>query len=338
MRLLHLGWQQSAALCLLLTVIALALRRFPRLELIRSFAREFSFVMALFGLWQYVGHYVRTHSDGAMERAEQVQRWQAQMHLPDELHLQHLVLPHHWLVRSVNGYYAGAHLTGMACFLIWVWWRHRPDFHRVRNTVAASTLLYLVVQSVPVAPPRLLPGGGFVDTALSYGQSVYGPYEDTSRLIPTLPPREHSARSGSTAAGCSRSSSSSARSHCFFASVPIATSPAELGSPSAPSPASSFGSAPRSCSRSAFASPRHSRRPTGRSQGSSRCCSGGICRHSRSSTGSRSQPNSKANEQSAAKCPPSPTTPFPPLHRPTCSTAPESRQHSTGRQAMVVMM
>ena len=176
MRLLHLGWQQSAALCLLLTVTALALRRFPRLELIRSFAREFSLVMALFGLWQYVGHYVRTHSDGAMERAEQVQRWQAQMHLPDELHLQHLVLPHHWLVRSVNGYYAGAHLTGMACFLIWVWWRHRPDFHRVRNTVAASTLLYLVVQSVPVAPPRLLPGGGFVDTALSYGQSVYGPY------------------------------------------------------------------------------------------------------------------------------------------------------------------
>jgi hypothetical protein len=176
MHLLHLGWQQSAALCLLLAVTALALRRFPRLELIRSFAREFSLVMALFGLWQYVGHYVRTHSDGAMDRAERVQRWQVRLHLPDELALQHLVLPHHWLVRAVNGYYAGAHLTGMAFFLIWVWWRHRPNFHRVRNTVAASTLLYLVVQSVPVAPPRLLPGGGFVDTALSYGQSVYGPY------------------------------------------------------------------------------------------------------------------------------------------------------------------
>ena len=176
MQLLHLGWQQSAALCALLTVTAVVLRWFPRVELIRSFAREFAFVLALFGLWQYIGHYVHTHSDGAMERAERVQRWQARLHLPDEQALQLSVLPHEWLVRAVNGYYAGAHLTGMTLFLIWVWWRHRPAFRRVRNTVAASTLLYLVVQSVPVAPPRLLPGGGFVDTALLYGQSVYGPY------------------------------------------------------------------------------------------------------------------------------------------------------------------
>jgi len=30
------------------------------------------------------------------------------------------------------------------------------------------------VQMVPVAPPRMLPG--FVDTALAYGQSIYGPF------------------------------------------------------------------------------------------------------------------------------------------------------------------
>jgi hypothetical protein len=176
MELLHLGWRQSAALCALLTVTAVVLRPVPRTEVIRSFAREFAIMMALFGLWQYVGRYVRTHSDGAMERARDVQHLQVRMHLPDELALQSVMLPHPWLVQVVNAYYASAHLTGMAIFLVWVWWRHREDFGRVRNTVATSTLLYLLVQSVPVAPPRLLTGGGFVDTALLYGQSVYGSY------------------------------------------------------------------------------------------------------------------------------------------------------------------
>lgn len=176
MQLLHLGWQQSTALCALLTLTALVSRRFPRAELIRSFAQEFAIVMALFALWQYVGRYVRTHSAGAMERAVQIQDMQAWLRLPNELTLQGWVLPHSWLVRVINAYYASAHLTGMALFLIWVWWRHRASFARVRNTVAGCTLIYLLVQSVPVAPPRLLPDGGFVDTALFYGQSVYGEY------------------------------------------------------------------------------------------------------------------------------------------------------------------
>jgi hypothetical protein len=174
--LLHLGWQQSAALCLLLTAIALVSRPFPRAELVHSFAREFAVVLALFGSWQYIGHYVRTHSAGAMDRAREVQDLQAWLHLPDERLLQLKVLPHEWLVRGINGYYASMHLTGMSLFLVWVWWRHRESFGQVRNTVAGSTLLCLVVQSIPVAPPRLLPGGGFVDTALVYGQSVYGTY------------------------------------------------------------------------------------------------------------------------------------------------------------------
>jgi len=174
--LLHLGWQQSAALCALLTVTAIVLRRVPRAEMVYSFAREFAVVLALFGLWQYVGHYVRTHSAGAMERAREVQDLQAWLHLPNELTMQQAVLPHPWLVQVLNAYYASAHLTGMTLFLLWVWWRHRESFALVRNTVAGSTLLCLVVQSVPVAPPRLLEGAGFVDTALLYGQSVYGTY------------------------------------------------------------------------------------------------------------------------------------------------------------------
>jgi hypothetical protein len=39
--------------------------------------------------------------------------------------------------------------------------------------VALFTGASLLLQLIPVAPPRLLPGTGLVDTAVRYGQSVY---------------------------------------------------------------------------------------------------------------------------------------------------------------------
>jgi hypothetical protein len=200
MHYLHPSWQLSATLCTLLTVLALSLYLLGRVRplgrvavAVRSFAREFAIVMALLGLWQYVGHLVRTHSAGAMHRADQVESLQNWLHLPDQLALQHWVLPHSSLVQAMNGYYAFAHLNGMTGFLIWVWWRRRERFRTVRNTVVLSTLVCLLVQMIPVAPPRLLPGGGYVDTALAYGQSVYGDYASGVASQLTAMPSVHVA-------------------------------------------------------------------------------------------------------------------------------------------------
>ena len=173
------SWQLSATVTGVLVALGVALRVTRRGPAVQAFSREFAVVMALLGLWQYVGGQVRTRSAGAFHRAGQIQVWQHRMHLPSEITLQKLVLGHPLLVQAMNLYYATAHLNGMAAFLLWVWWRGRrsnqPEaFHRVRNVVAASTLICLLVQLVPVAPPRLLPG--YLDTALAYGQSVYGPY------------------------------------------------------------------------------------------------------------------------------------------------------------------
>jgi hypothetical protein len=52
--------------------------------------------------------------------------------------------------------------------------RHREAYPRWRNIGAFMTGVSLLIQMVPVAPPRLLPQLGFVDTAVLYGQSVYG--------------------------------------------------------------------------------------------------------------------------------------------------------------------
>ena len=66
-----------------------------------------------------------------------------------------------------------AHLTGMAIFLVWLWLRHRDRYPQWRNTVAIFTGIALLIEMIPVAPPRLIGGAGLVDTAQIYGQSVY---------------------------------------------------------------------------------------------------------------------------------------------------------------------
>jgi PAP2 superfamily protein len=174
---LHPSLELSIFSALALGLAALALRRFrPGAGAARSFAREFAVVMALQALWQYVGREVRTRSAGAMERAQEIDRLERTLHLPSELSLQHAVLTHEWLAQAMNVYYATVHLDGTFVFLFWVWWRRRERFRAVRNTLVVTTLTCLLLQMIPVAPPRLLPGAGFVDTGLRFGQSVYGPY------------------------------------------------------------------------------------------------------------------------------------------------------------------
>lgn len=175
-------WQLSFSVAgVLLTVVvvgSLVGRRRPsaRLAVVTAFAREFTVVMSLLGLWQFVGSAVHTKVVGAMGRGRWIHAWEATWHLPSERALQSAAdaVPH--LMRIADVYYAYAHLNGMALLVLWLWWRHREVYPRVRSVIILSTLACFLVQVVPVAPPRLLPDLGFVDTALRDGRSVYGPF------------------------------------------------------------------------------------------------------------------------------------------------------------------
>jgi hypothetical protein len=178
LELLHPSWQLSVLTAAALGVLAVAGRRSarPGWRTAAAFGQEFALVMSLLAVWQLVGSSVHTRAAGAMERARDVWQLERWLHLVSEADVQRLVLPHPWLVEAVDQYYAYAHLNGMALFLVVMWWRHRDVYPRIRLSVVLSTLACLLVQIVPVAPPRLLPDLGFVDTALLRGESVYGPY------------------------------------------------------------------------------------------------------------------------------------------------------------------
>ncbi|MFF4652519.1 phosphatase PAP2 family protein [Streptomyces sp. NPDC001380] len=136
--------------------------------------REAGTLLALFALWQLAGHLSLMGADHALDRARRIHRAELALGLPDEASWQRAVLPYPWLVKAANYYYAVLHFGAMIALLLWVFLRHRRRYAWVRTTVVLVTAACLLVQFVPVAPPRMLPGSGFVDVAVQYGQSVYG--------------------------------------------------------------------------------------------------------------------------------------------------------------------
>src|SRR5438034_4261877 len=173
---LALSWEEAGISAACLAAAAVAARRSGRPALVTAagFARETAVVLALFGLWQLAGSFVLMGPDGAVDRGQWI--WQAEraVHMPGETVVQLAFLPHPLIVQALNLYYAGLHFVVVIGCLIWVYVWHRRQYPQVRTTLVLFTAAALLVQLIPVAPPRMLPGDGMIDTAVRYGQSVYG--------------------------------------------------------------------------------------------------------------------------------------------------------------------
>ncbi|MDP9092795.1 MAG: phosphatase PAP2 family protein [Actinomycetota bacterium] len=169
-----LTWQQAAVLSAALGLAALAVShaREARIHRLFPIAREAATISALYGLWQLAGSLSVLGTSGAFARAESVLDLEQWIHLPSEASVQRLVEHSSILVQACNLYYATMHFGGLFLFLLWLFLRHREHYRRTRLTLVLVTLTCLLVQLVPVAPPRLL--AGFTDTATQFGQSVYG--------------------------------------------------------------------------------------------------------------------------------------------------------------------
>jgi hypothetical protein len=138
------------------------------------FAREAGVVIALYALWQLAGNLAAGGFHGAVAHAWWIWHTERSLGLPSELSVQRLLLPHPLLSRVAGLYYATMHFGMLIAMLIWLFVRHRDAYPTVRNAMAASTAICLLISFIPVAPPRMLTSLGFVDLAARYGESVYG--------------------------------------------------------------------------------------------------------------------------------------------------------------------
>jgi len=176
----------AAALVAVAVAVRPARRRWS--DLVAAGAVEAALVCGLFALWQLANSVAHHHVAGGVANGQWIWHAERWLHVPSETTLQGLVLPHSSVVRASNYYYATAHLTGMVVFLVWLWLRHREHYPRWRTTMAIFTGLALLVQTIPVAPPRLISGTNLVDTAQMFNQSVYQVFDfaDQYAAMPSI--------------------------------------------------------------------------------------------------------------------------------------------------------
>jgi hypothetical protein len=120
----------------------------------------------------------------AYHNAAEVWHFERWAHLPNELAEQRAVLTVEQLTEFANTYYAVVHWPATIAFLIWMYLRRPMLYPAVRRAMIAMTGVGLVIHlAFPLAPPRMMSGLGFVDTAARYGPNPYGDDPEHGTLV-----------------------------------------------------------------------------------------------------------------------------------------------------------
>ncbi|MDX5575126.1 phosphatase PAP2 family protein [Streptomyces sp. ID01-9D] len=144
--------------------------------------REFLLVAGLFLAYKFGRQAANGHVEEAFRNAGNVWDLERALHLPGEGAVQGLLLHSGPLIHAANTYYATVHFPATVLFLVWLFWRRPRHYVWARRVLAALTAAALVLHILfPLAPPRMLPVAGMVDTGQVYGPTVYGqtPATDT---------------------------------------------------------------------------------------------------------------------------------------------------------------
>jgi hypothetical protein len=131
----------------------------------RRVAWEVALILTAISLYFGVRGLMATRIDLAYRNAERVIDLEQSAGVFAEPGLQNAIVGHGWLVDAVSYVYIYGHWPVVAATLLWLLLRHGDEYSRFRNAILISGAIGLVIFAVfPVAPPRFLPGYGFVDT------------------------------------------------------------------------------------------------------------------------------------------------------------------------------
>jgi hypothetical protein len=156
-----------------------------------SLLRELSLVVALLLVYKYGRFLGRDHVDAALRNARDVIGLERSLGVFSEARLQDLVVSATALVRFLNVYYLVAHVVVTAAAFSWLYVRHPSTYRRFRDVMVVVTLAGLAMHLLlPLAPPRMFPRLGFVDTAKVFGPASYGagsPYKGFANQFAAMP-------------------------------------------------------------------------------------------------------------------------------------------------------
>ncbi len=135
---------------------------------------ELLMVSGLYAVYRLGRVLAADHAEAARAHARMVRHVEGVLRLPSEAAIQggvHSVR----LLEAANVYYVSAHFPVTIAFLVWGFAvRPRAEYLWARRLLVVITLLGLVAHiAFPLAPPRMFPRWGFLDTMTTYGPSAY---------------------------------------------------------------------------------------------------------------------------------------------------------------------
>jgi len=127
--------------------------------------------------YEAVRRFLAPNSEEAFDHAFNIIRLEQRLGVFIEPDLQRFIVGHHWLVTLVNWIYVWGYLPVISAAGLYLYIRHREFYSRYRNTFLLSGAIGLVIfATLPVAPPRMFPEFGFVDTVRDHS-NIYRQFE-----------------------------------------------------------------------------------------------------------------------------------------------------------------
>ncbi|MFI9052842.1 phosphatase PAP2 family protein [Streptomyces sp. NPDC053427] len=168
-------------------------RRWARLRAPRAPRLWFEILLIAVSYWTYslIRNAVPEQKAKALRNADWV--WQAEhsLGIAVEHTVNHAVNSVTWLIVSMNYYYATLHFIVTIGVLIWLYRWQPGRYAAARLALFATTGVALLgYYFYPLAPPRLMPGGGFVDTVVqhdTWGSMASGNLASMSNQYAAMP-------------------------------------------------------------------------------------------------------------------------------------------------------
>ena len=153
----------------------------------------FEILLIAVSYWTYslVRNAVPEQKAEALRNADWIWKAEHQLGIAAEESVNHAVNSVTWLIIGMNYYYATLHFVVTLGVLVWLYRRHPGRYAATRLVLFATTAVALVGYYLyPLAPPRLMNGGDFIDTVMvhqTWGSMASGDLKNMSNQYAAMP-------------------------------------------------------------------------------------------------------------------------------------------------------
>jgi hypothetical protein len=153
----------------------------------------FEILLIAVSYWTYslIRNAVPEQRGEALRNADWIWKFEQQLGLAVEQSVNHAANSVTWLIVGMNYYYATLHFVVTLGVLVWLYRGHPGRYAATRLVLFSATGVALVGYYLyPLAPPRLMNGGHFIDTVMvhqTWGSMASGDLKNMSNQYAAMP-------------------------------------------------------------------------------------------------------------------------------------------------------